>query len=107
VIGNAGSFFKNPEINASEYELLKTKFPTIPGYPLPNNLVKVPAGWLIEQCGFKGKRIGNTGAHKDQALVLVNYGGATGSEIYALAMQIQQSVLNTFGITINPEVNLI
>jgi UDP-N-acetylmuramate dehydrogenase len=107
VLGNAGSFFKNPEIEASQYEKLKVQFPNIPGYPLQNNLVKVPAGWLIEQCGFKGKRIGNTGSHKDQALVLVNYGGATGSEIYALAMQIQQSVQNTFGITINPEVNLI
>jgi len=107
VLGNSGSFFKNPEINASDYELLKVKFPTIPGYPLPNNLVKVPAGWLIEYCGFKGKRIGNTGAHKDQALVLVNYGEATGNEIYAMAMLIQETVKNTFGITITPEVNII
>jgi len=107
VLGNSGSFFKNPEINASDYELLKAKFPTIPGYPLPNNLVKVPAGWLIEYCGFKGKRIGNTGAHKDQALVLVNYGEATGNEIYAMAMLIQETVKNTFGITITPEVNII
>lgn len=107
VLGNSGSFFKNPEINASEYELLKAKYPTIPGYPLPNNLVKVPAGWLIEYCGFKGKRIGNTGAHKDQALVLVNYGEATGNEIYAMAMLIQETVKNTFGIHISPEVNII
>ncbi|MDP3930512.1 MAG: UDP-N-acetylmuramate dehydrogenase [Bacteroidota bacterium] len=107
VLGNSGSFFKNPEINASDYELLKAKFPTIPGYPLPNNLVKVPAGWLIEYCGFKGRRIGNTGAHKDQALVLVNYGEATGNEIYAMAMLIQETVKNTFGITITPEVNII
>ena len=69
--------------------------------------MKVAAGWLIEQCGWKGKRVGNTGSHKDQALVLVNYGGATGKEIYDLALEIQQSVSNKYGITIEPEVNVI
>ena len=69
--------------------------------------MKVAAGWLIEQCGWKGKRVGNTGSHKDQALVLVNYGGATGSEIYRLAMEIKQSVLEKFGVNIEPEVNVI
>jgi UDP-N-acetylmuramate dehydrogenase len=107
VLGNSGSFFKNPEIQANQYDALKLKFPTIPGYPLNTDLVKVPAGWLIEQCGFKGKRIGNTGAHKDQALVLVNYGEATGNEIFALAKQIQATVFETFGIKITPEVNII
>ncbi len=107
VLGNSGSFFKNPEIHANQYDALKLKFPTIPGYPLNTDLVKVPAGWLIEQCGFKGKRIGNTGAHKDQALVLVNYGEATGNEIFALAKQIQATVFETFGIKITPEVNII
>jgi len=106
-LGNAGSFFKNPEIPAEQYQLLKNEFPEIPGYPAPNNQVKVPAGWLIEQCQWKGKIVGNTGAHKNQALVLVNYGNATGNEILDLAKQIQASVYNLFKINISPEVNLI
>lgn len=106
-LGNSGSFFKNPEIALSEYEILKSKHPTMPGYPVGSDKVKVPAGWLIEQCGFKGKRIGNTGSHKDQALVLVNYGGASGNEIYALALDIQKTVFQHFGISITPEVNII
>lgn len=106
-LGNSGSFFKNPEIALSEYEILKSKHPTMPGYPVGSDKIKVPAGWLIEQCGFKGKRIGNTGSHKDQALVLVNYGGASGNEIYALALDIQKTVFQNFGISITPEVNII
>ncbi|OYU94442.1 MAG: UDP-N-acetylenolpyruvoylglucosamine reductase [Bacteroidetes bacterium B1(2017)] len=107
VLGNSGSFFKNPEIPQEQYLLLKDTFPTIPGYPAPNNQIKVAAGWLIEQCGWKGKQVGNTGSHKDQALVLVNYGNATGNEIYSLALAIQKSVQDKFGITIVPEVNII
>jgi UDP-N-acetylmuramate dehydrogenase len=107
VLGNSGSFFKNPEIDAAIYEQLKASYPTIPGYPTASNQVKVPAGWLIEQCGWKGKRVGNTGAHKDQALVLVNYGNATGDEIFGLALEIQKSVKEKFGIHIIPEVNII
>lgn len=106
-IGNAGSFFKNPEISAEAFAVLKSQFPEIPGYPTDHQRIKVPAGWLIEQCGWKGKRVGNTGSHKDQALVLVNYGNATGNEIYALALEIQSSVLKKFGINIHPEVNII
>ncbi len=106
-LGNSGSFFKNPEVSANEYASKLENFPNMPGYKLENGNVKVPAGWLIEQCGFKGKRIGNTGAHKDQALVLVNYGGATGNEIYDLALQIKDKVFETFKIEINPEVNII
>jgi UDP-N-acetylmuramate dehydrogenase len=107
VLGNSGSFFKNPEIDSAIYEQLKASYPTIPGYPTFSNQIKVPAGWLIEQCGWKGKRVGNTGAHKDQALVLVNYGNATGNEIYKVALEIQQSVMDKFGIHIIPEVNII
>ena len=106
-IGNSGSFFKNPEIEADYFQILKSKFPNIIGYDLPNGTVKVPAGWLIEQCGWKGKRIGNTGAYAKQALVLVNYGNATGEEIWNLALAIQQSVQEKFGILILPEVNVI
>ena len=107
LIGNAGSFFKNPEISDEQYQILKQKFENIPGYKINELLIKVPAGWLIEQCGWKGKRVGNTGAHKDQALVLVNYGNATGKEIYSLALEIKRSVMDKFGIEINPEVNVI
>ncbi len=107
LLGNSGSFFKNPEIQKEKFDALKVLFPDIVGYPLPNNLVKVPAGWLIEQCGWKGKKVGNTGAHKDQSLVLVNYGGASGDEIWQLALRISESVQDKFGIKITPEVNII
>lgn len=107
VLGNAGSFFKNPEIPNAQFETLKQQFPDLVGYPASEGYTKVAAGWMIEQCGWKGKVVGNTGAHKDQALVLVNYGGATGKEIWQLAMDIQESVREKFGITISPEVNVI
>lgn len=106
-IGNSGSFFKNPEITTENFEILKNKFSNIIGYDLPNGQVKVPAGWLIEQCGWKGKKVGNTGAYAKQALVLVNYGNATGEEVWALALDIKQSVMDKFGIEITPEVNVI
>lgn len=107
VLGNAGSFFKNPEIPNAQFDELKQRFPDLVGYPASEGHTKVAAGWMIEQCGWKGKIVGNTGAHKEQALVLVNYGGATGKEIWQLAMDIQQSVREKFGITISPEVNVI
>lgn len=107
VLGNAGSFFKNPVITKEQFEALLLKYPIMPNYPQADGTVKIPAGWLIEQCGWKGKVIGNTGSHKMQALVLVNYGGATGNEIYKLALDIKQSVQEKFGIEINPEVNVV
>lgn len=106
-IGNAGSFFKNPEISKTQFDELKAHFPTIPSYPINETTVKVPAGWLIEQAGWKGKRIGNIGVHTKQALVLVNYGGGNGNDIKQLAMDIQASVFEKFKIKINPEVNFI
>jgi UDP-N-acetylmuramate dehydrogenase len=106
-IGNCGSFFKNPEINRSLFENVKTKFPNVIFYDLPNGNVKIPAGWLIEQCGWKGKRIGNTGCYEKQALVLVNYGGAKGSEVKQLADDIIASVFKKFGVMIEAEVNII
>jgi UDP-N-acetylmuramate dehydrogenase len=107
VLGNAGSFFKNPEISMTHFEQLKVQFPNIVSFSLPDGNVKIPAGWLIEQCGWKGKRIGNAGAYEKQALVLVNYGNATGQEIWALATQIAVSVKDKFNITITPEVNVL
>ncbi len=107
VLGNAGSFFKNPEISHEEFESLQKRFPTIVHYPAPGGKIKLAAGWLIEQCGWKGKRVGNTGSHKDQALVLVNYGNASGNEIYQLALDISASVKEKFDVTISPEVNII
>lgn len=107
ILGNSGSFFKNPEIKQKDFEVLKAKYPLIPHYPAANNQIKLAAGWLIEQCGWKGKKVGNTGSHKDQALVLVNYGNASGLEIWNLAMDIQKSVLEKFNINITPEVNII
>lgn len=106
-IGNSGSFFKNPEIEKSLFESVKMQYPEIPSYPIDENTVKVPAGWLIEQSGWKGKRIGEIGVHTQQALVLVNYGGGKGKEIANLAYEIQASVLQKFGIIIIPEVNFI
>ncbi len=105
-IGNAGSFFKNPTITTAQFDRLKASYPSIPGYPSAEG-VKVAAGWLIEQAGWKGKRIGDVGVHAKQALVLVNYGGGTGEEIKKLSEQIQASVLEKFGIHLNPEVNFI
>jgi UDP-N-acetylmuramate dehydrogenase len=106
VLGNSGSFFKNPQITKEHFEALKLQFPDIKGYP-QNDGMKVPAGWLIEQCGWKGKRVGNTGSHSKQALVLVNYGGATGTEIYQLAQDIIKSVSDKFSIHLEPEVNIV
>lgn len=106
-IGNAGSFFKNPELDKAFFDQIKTKFPEIPSYPIDEKKVKVPAGWLIEQAGWKGKRFGEIGVHEKQALVLVNYGGGHGQEIADLAFKIQASVLDIFGINIMPEVNFI
>ncbi|HEY0245778.1 MAG TPA: UDP-N-acetylmuramate dehydrogenase [Mucilaginibacter sp.] len=106
-IGNAGSFFKNPVITAGEFLPIQTKFPQIVNYPAGNGLIKLAAGWLIEQCGWKGKVVGNTGTWKDQALVLVNHGGATGEEVYTLSSQIIDSVYTKFGVTLQREVNII
>lgn len=107
VIGNAGSFFKNPEIEESQFLELKKTYPDMPSYPTVPGKVKVPAGWLNEQCGWKGKTIGQAGVHKNQALVLVNYGGAKGADIKQLAKDIQASVLEKFGIAIETEVNIL
>lgn len=107
VIGNAGSFFKNPTIPLTQFEELKQKFENIPGYPNAD-VVKVPAGWLIEQCGWKGKQIGNAASHKLQALVIVNAtGNATGKEIFDFSTEIIRSVEEKFGITLEREVNII
>lgn len=105
-IGNAGSFFKNPIISTDEFQVLQEQYPDMPNYPQSNG-IKIPAGWLIEQCGWKGKRVGNAGVHDKQALVLVNYGNATGQEIKELAEAIMASVHNTFGIQLVPEVTMI
>jgi UDP-N-acetylmuramate dehydrogenase len=106
-LGNAGSFFKNPEILNETYLGLKEKYPDMPGYKVGETLTKVPAGWLIEHLGWKGKVVGHTGNHKQQALVIVNYGGATGNEIYSHAQSVIQSVKDNFGIQLTAEVNLI
>ena len=105
--GNAGSFFKNPEIPASQYELLKDNYPGIPGYILAHDKVKIPAAWLIEQCDWKGYRKGNYGVHSNQALVLVNYGGAAGGDIYHLSEEIIVSVRQRFGILLEREVQVL
>ncbi len=107
VHGNAGSFFKNPTITKNHFELLQKINPTIPSYATVNQEVKVPAGWLIEQCGWKGKKINNVGVHLQQALVLVNYGNGNGAEILALSEKICASVKEKFDITLTPEVNII
>lgn len=106
-LGNAGSFFKNPAISKRKFQNLKENYTEMPGYPLDNGKIKVPAGWLIDEAGWKGKVIGNAGTYDQQALVIVNHGGATGSEIWQLAKQIQQSVKEQFDISLVPEVNIV
>lgn len=106
VIGNAGSFFKNPVIPVDLFEKIKEIHANLPGYPAEGGLVKVPAGWLIEQSGWKGKSKGNAGCYEKQALVLVNHGGARGEEIWSLALDIISSVKEKFQIELSPEVNL-
>ena len=106
-IGNAGSFFKNPIISASLFEKLKQEFPDIPSYPQSLDEVKTAAGWLIERCGWKGRQIGDAGVHKNQALVLVNYNSATGTEIFELSGKIIDDVKEKFGIELEREVNII
>lgn len=105
-IGNSGSFFKNPEISKQAYQQLQVAFPAIPGYHLPDDMVKVPAAWLIEQCGWKGYRNANYGVHERQALVLVNYGGARGKDILELSEAIIKSVDDKFGIQLQREVQV-
>jgi UDP-N-acetylmuramate dehydrogenase len=106
-LGNSGSFFKNPIIAKSEYDTIHAAHPEMPHYVISETQVKVPAGWLIEKAGFKGKRFGDAGIHKNQALVLVNYGNATGQEILNVSKDIQKTVLKEFGIAIEAEVNVI
>lgn len=107
ILGNSGSFFKNPIITASEFHTFANAHPNAPFYKLSEEHYKIPAGWLIEQSGFKGKRFGDAGVHTKQALVLVNYGNATGEEILNLAHRIIEKVNANFGIRITPEVNII
>ncbi len=106
-LGNSGSFFKNPIVLKSDFEKIHAKFPEMKFYEVSPTEVKVPAGWLIEQAGFKGKRFGDAGIHKNQALVLVNYGNATGQEILAVSKDIQKTVFEKFAIWIEAEVNVI
>ncbi len=105
-IGNTGSFFKNPVISKEQFEELQSTYPDIPSYPAGEK-VKIPAAWLIDQCGWKGKRFSDAGVHKMQALVIVNYGNATGEEIWDLAQKIQASVKEQFGVSLTPEVNIV
>lgn len=106
VIGNAGSFFKNPQIPNSKFQILKEQFPSIIGYNNIDGTVKLAAGWLIEQCGWKGFRKGNAGCHDKQALVLVNYGRAAGSEVFDISQKIAASVYTKFGVQLETEVNI-
>ncbi|MBA6157003.1 UDP-N-acetylmuramate dehydrogenase [Tenacibaculum sp. S7007] len=106
-IGNSGSFFKNPVISKTHFDKLQKEFPNIPSYIISETEIKVPAGWLIEQSGFKGKRFGEYGVHEKQALVLVNYGNASGKEIYELAETIKKTIKEKFSIELEIEVNII
>lgn len=106
-LGNAGSFFMNPMVSMQKFKQLESEFPDIPHYPVDENTVKIPAGWMIDRCGWKGRNIGPAGVYHKQALVLVNLGGATGKDISCLADEIIKSVYEKFGVDIHPEVNYI
>ena len=106
VQGNAGSFFMNPIVDKAKYEELASQYTNMPHYTIDAEHEKIPAGWMIDQCGWKGKSLGNAGVHDKQALVLVNRGGATGAEIVRLYQAIQEDVKSKFGIEIHPEVNV-
>jgi UDP-N-acetylmuramate dehydrogenase len=106
-LGNAGSFFKNPLVAGSRFAALAAQYPAMPHYPQTDGRVKIAAGWLIEKCGWKGRRIGACGVHNHQALVLVNYGGAQGQEILALAQTIKADVKSVFGLDLEPEPRII
>ena len=106
VLGNAGSFFMNPLVSEEHFERIRQAYPEVPGFPTGDK-VKVPAGWLIEQCGLKGKRHGHVGVYEKQALILVNYGEATGDEIALMAESIRAAVKDRFGIELMPEVKYI
>jgi UDP-N-acetylmuramate dehydrogenase len=106
-IGNAGSFFKNPTIPRAQFQQLEAEYPKIVAYPTDSDHVKLAAGWLIEQCGWKGYRLGDAGVHIRQALVLVNYGNASGKDVYDLSQQILESVQEKFGVLLEREVNII
>jgi len=105
-IGNAGSFFKNPSVSKEKFEKLKSEFPSIVGYENPDHTMKLAAGWLIEQCGWKGYRSGDVGIHARQALVLVNYGNAQGNDIFALSESVINSVVEKFDVLLEREVNI-
>jgi len=107
VIGNAGSFFKNPTVGTEKFAYIKSGFPTVIGYENPDGSIKLAAGWMIEQCGWKGYRKGDAGCHDKQALVLVNYGNAKGSDINELATEIIKTVSKKFGVELEKEVNII
>lgn len=106
-LGNAGSFFKNPVVEKQVFERIKADYPEMPAYPMDDGEMKIPAGWLIEETGWKGKVVGNTGTYEQQALVIVNHGGASGQEILELSKRIRKSVKEKFGIELVPEVNII
>lgn len=107
VLGNSGSFFKNPIVDQKSFTALRSNHPDIPFYEISPEEIKLPAAWLIERAGFKGKRFGDAGVHENQALVLVNHGDATGNEIWDLAMKIQKTVVELFGVHLDPEVNIV
>ena len=106
-IGNAGSFFKNPELPAAQARAILEKYPKAPHYIVSDDIIKIPAGWMIEHCGWKGHRRGDIGVHEQQALVLVNYGKGSGDSLRKLAEEIRKSVLDEFGVELTPEVNII
>lgn len=107
VLGNAGSFFMNPMVNRNKFEELRETYPNMPFYEVDDDTIKIPAAWMIEQCGWKGKALGPVAMYEKQALVLVNRGGASGEDVIALSNAVRASVREKFGVDINPEVKFV